>query len=101
MEKWVGAILGAASEISQLQKIRTRKWKALSVRPGHSKMRDEVADGLTGCLYKSIFNQGEERQSLTSMWVQGRLLMIRAEVAEAAARFMADLLKLNCWNEVP
>ena len=35
------------------------------------------------------------------MWVQGRLLTIQAEVAEAAAKFMADLSKPNCWNEVP
>ena len=100
-KKWAGSILEASCELSKLQKTRTRKWNALSVRLWRSKMRDEVADGLTGCLYKSTFNQGEERQSLTSMWVQGRLLTIRAEVAEGAAKFMANLSKPDCWNQVP
>ena len=73
-KKWAGAILGTTNEISRLQKIRTRKWNALNVQLWRSKMRDEVADGLTGCLYKSIFNQGEERQSLTSIIQRGRQL---------------------------
>ena len=71
-KSWAGAILWAAHEISWLHKDRTRKWNALSVRLWLSKMRDEVAAGLTGCLYKSVFNQGEERQCLTSMWVEGK-----------------------------
>ena len=34
------------------------------------------------------------------MWVQGQLLTIQAEVAEGTAKFMANLLKPDCWNQV-
>ena len=50
-KKWAGTILETTSELSHLQKMRTRKWDALNVQLWCSKMRDEVVDGLTGCLY--------------------------------------------------